>query len=145
VRAPPLPNSGHQTCPEPYLGSTQVHFVETLHALAGRVAGTELPEEEELKVHQKIEPRLPGGADDFPKYTAAHFYAAMYVQAAIRGYLARHQMKGVIGTIASSSSETAGAGVGAGVALHGRGNTAGVDAAAAAATLLMSEGHTGQQ
>lgn len=39
--------------------------------------------------------RLPDDLD-FPKYTAAHFYAALYVQAAVRGFLARHQMKTTI-------------------------------------------------
>jgi hypothetical protein len=43
----------------------------------------------------KIADRLPtfgeGGA--VPKYTAAHFHAALYVQAAVRGFLARYQMR----------------------------------------------------
>mmetsp|Transcript_11321 Transcript_11321/g.26831 ORF Transcript_11321/g.26831 Transcript_11321/m.26831 type:complete len:1216 (+) Transcript_11321:1-3648(+) len=68
-----------------------VHFLETLHALSGRVAGTRLPEEEEEHIHGKMLERLPDS--DFPKYSAAHYHAALYVQAAVRGFLARHQMK----------------------------------------------------
>eukprot|EP00803_Ostreobium_quekettii_P004182 evm.model.scf_87.7 EVM.evm.TU.scf_87.7 scf_87:110745-119200(-) len=75
--------------------NNKVHFLETLHALAGRVAGTQLPEEEEQIIHEKMYTRLPDDLE-FPKYTAAHFYAALYVQAAVRGFLARHQMKAVI-------------------------------------------------
>jgi hypothetical protein len=41
-------------------GSTPcVHFLETLHALAGRVAGTELPLSEEFRIHDKLVKRLP--------------------------------------------------------------------------------------
>eukprot|EP00951_Prasinocladus_malaysianus_P000337 scaffold2539_cov43-Prasinocladus_malaysianus.AAC.1 len=68
-----------------------VHFLETLHALSGRVAGTQLPDEEEEHIHLKLHERLPDTA--YPKYSAAHYHAALYVQAAVRGFLARHQMK----------------------------------------------------
>lgn len=74
----------------------QVHFLETLHALAGRIAGTEEPASEEQKVHQKLYPHLPPtDPDGPPKYTVAHFYAALYVQAAVRGFLKRHALQGV--------------------------------------------------
>jgi hypothetical protein len=72
----------------------QIHFLETMHALAGRLAGCEVPEEEEQKVRKQLYPRLPtkeGGAD--PKYSVSHFYAALYVQAAMRGFLKRHALK----------------------------------------------------
>jgi hypothetical protein len=36
-----------------------VHFLETLHALAGRVAGAELPSEEEYQVHHTLVKKLP--------------------------------------------------------------------------------------
>lgn len=78
----------------------QVHFLETLHALAGRVAGTFVPEGEEAKVHRRLHPRLPlppADPADAPKYTVAHFYAALYVQAAVRGFLRRHALCGVGG------------------------------------------------
>uniref|UniRef100_A0A7S1XCD4 Voltage-gated ion channel superfamily n=1 Tax=Tetraselmis chuii TaxID=63592 RepID=A0A7S1XCD4_9CHLO len=71
--------------------SGQVHFLETLHALSGRVAGTQLPEEEEEHIHMRMHERLPDS--NYPKYSAAHYHAALYVQAAVRGFLARHQMK----------------------------------------------------
>lgn len=65
-----------------------------MHALAGRLAGCEVPEEEEQKVRQQLYPRLPtkSGAED-PKYGVLHFYAALYVQAAMRGFLKRHALK----------------------------------------------------
>ena len=72
----------------------KIHFLETLHALAGRIAGTVLPQDEEEKIRGKIADRLPSfKASVLPKYTAAHFHAALYVQAAVRGFLARYQMR----------------------------------------------------
>jgi len=78
-----------------------IHFLETLHALAGRIAGTELPEDEEVKIRGKIADRLPvfKDASGVPKYTAAHYHAALYVQAAIRGFLARYQMRSKLATV----------------------------------------------
>jgi hypothetical protein len=65
-----------------------------MHALAGRLAGVEVPEDEEEKVRQKLYPRLPSkDAADIPKYGVSHFYAALYVQAAVRGFLKRHELK----------------------------------------------------
>lgn len=69
----------------------RVQFLETLHALSGRVAGTQLPEEDERRIHEKLCSHIPQEIG-FPKYTAAHVLAALYVQAAVRGFLARHQM-----------------------------------------------------
>jgi len=39
--------------------------------------------------------RLPtfDNAKDVPKFTAAHFHAALYVQAAVRGYMQRYRMR----------------------------------------------------
>lgn len=72
----------------------QVHFLETMHALAGRIAGTEVPDDEEQKVRRMLYPRLPSkDASDVPKYGVSHFYAALYVQAAVRGFLRRHALK----------------------------------------------------
>ena len=73
----------------------KIHFLETLHALTGRIAGTELPESEEVKVRDSMVDRLPTFASDkdVPKYTAAHFHAALYVQAAVRGYMQRYRMR----------------------------------------------------
>jgi len=75
--------------------SGRIHFLETLHALSGRIAGTILPEDEEVKIRGKIADRLPVFKDGagVPKYTAAHYHAALYVQAAVRGFLARYQMR----------------------------------------------------
>eukprot|EP00198_Chlamydomonas_reinhardtii_P012138 XP_001701475.1 voltage-gated Ca2+ channel, alpha subunit [Chlamydomonas reinhardtii] len=90
-----------------------VTFVETLHALAGRVAGTELPEIEEEWLVEKYSKRLPDGGAAFPKLTAAHFHAALYVQAAIRGFMARHKMRGMMQTLAGGPGG-AGGGTGSG-------------------------------
>jgi hypothetical protein len=47
--------------------NNKVHFLETLHALCGRVAGVHLPEDEEFVVHDKMISRLP--RDEIkPKY-----------------------------------------------------------------------------
>lgn len=70
----------------------QIHFLETLHGLAGRVAGTEVPEDEELPVHERLAGRLPSSGGGVPKYTVAHYYAALHVQAAIKGFLQRHAL-----------------------------------------------------
>lgn len=43
----------------PLRSNRQVHFLEVLHALAGRVAGAELPEDEEFVVHDRMIKWLP--------------------------------------------------------------------------------------
>ncbi len=68
-----------------------VHFMETLHSLAGRVAGTYLPENEEYEIHRKLVLKIPREAKR-PKYTAMHLYAACSVQVAIRGFMMRRQL-----------------------------------------------------
>ncbi len=67
-------------------GSSQF---EVLHALAARVSGTHLPPSEESRFHDKILDRLPSNKVSF--YTASHYYAVQYVQAAIRGLIARER------------------------------------------------------
>eukprot|EP00798_Chlamydomonas_sp_ICE-L_P001589 gene1589-32977_t len=42
-----------------------VHFLEVLHALAGRLAGTHLPHAEDIQIHHKVVQRLPD--DELPK------------------------------------------------------------------------------
>ena len=72
----------------------KIHFLETLHALAGRVAGTDLPEREMKKIRDTAQEKLPSLKDDFvPRYSASHYNAALYVQAAVRGFLARQELK----------------------------------------------------
>lgn len=113
----PLARAGWRPTPR-----TQVHFIETLHALAGRVAGTEVPPEEEEPVHRSLRAKLPpakgggggarrrssgawldaagvsgdgsaaGAVGSATRYTVAHYYAGLYVQAAVRGFLQRHRM-----------------------------------------------------
>lgn len=83
----------------------QIHFLETMHALAGRIAGAEVPEDEELKVRRMLYPLLPcKDASDVPKYGVSHFYAALFVQAAVRGFLRRHALKEGCSTHASTSN-----------------------------------------
>ena len=67
----------------------KVHYLEVLHALAARVSGTHLPPSEESRIHDKIADRLPSNKVSF--YTASHYYAVQYVQAAIRGLIARER------------------------------------------------------
>lgn len=64
--------------------SGKVHFMEVLHALAGKTAGVLLPLEEEGRLHEKLLQALPIDRVA-PKFTAGHFFAALYVQAAVRG------------------------------------------------------------
>ena len=52
-----------------------IHFLEAL--ASGRIAGTELPEDEEVRFG-KIPSRLPTNENGkVPKYTAAHYHAAL--------------------------------------------------------------------
>lgn len=74
-------------------GSPHVHFIEVLHALAGRIAGVQLPADEAEKAHARFVSILPPQAAEYPKYSAAHYHAALHVQAAVRGFLARHDME----------------------------------------------------
>lgn len=86
----------------------QIHFLETMHALAGRIAGTAVPEDEEQKVRRMLYPRLPSkDAADIPKYGVSHFYAALYVQAAVRGFLKRHALKEGRSTYSSMAGASA--------------------------------------
>ncbi|KAG1653438.1 hypothetical protein FOA52_010471 [Chlamydomonas sp. UWO 241] len=72
-------------------GVQSIHFMETLHALAGRVAGQNLPAEEEFTIHNRMVARLP--KDELPpKYSVADFYAALHVKASIQGFLVRRRL-----------------------------------------------------
>ncbi|KAJ9521132.1 hypothetical protein QJQ45_022836, partial [Haematococcus lacustris] len=70
----------------------RVHFLECLHAFAGRVAGAELPQEEEYRVHDKLVQRLPQSSQP-PKYNAGHYYSAQYIKSAVKGFLVRLQLE----------------------------------------------------
>lgn len=74
------------------LRDCRVHFLECLHALAGRVAGAELPQEEEYRVHDKLVQRLPRSSQP-PKYNAGHYYSAQYIKGAVKGFLVRLQLE----------------------------------------------------
>ena len=68
----------------------KIHFLETLHALAGRISAVKLPAQTENKVYKSLKSRLPTMPPSAtPKYTVSQYYAAIYVQAAIRGFLSR--------------------------------------------------------
>lgn len=58
------------------LRNQKIHFLETMHAMAGRVAGAEVPESEEFELHGQMITRLPKD-EDRPKYTLADYYAAV--------------------------------------------------------------------
>ena len=79
----------------------KMHFVEVLHALAARVAGTHLPPSQEYGLQLQLAKRVPqlrGYVDREPLYTVAHYHAALSVQAAVRGYLVRYaKTKGMTG------------------------------------------------
>jgi hypothetical protein len=42
----------------------RLHFLEVLHALTGRIAGAELPEEEEFRIHNQLVQRLPAVGEE---------------------------------------------------------------------------------
>ena len=90
----------------------ELHFLEVLHALSGRVAGTDLPLEEEEDIRNKIIDRLPtfNEKKGVPKYTAAHVHAALFVQAAVRGFLARYQMREEVKAAKKASKKVLGIG-----------------------------------
>jgi len=72
--------------------NNRIHFLETLHALAGRVAGAALPADEEYMIHNKMIQRLP--KEEVPlKYSVGDYYAALYVKTSIKGFLARAKLK----------------------------------------------------
>ena len=70
---------------------SRVHFLETLHCLMGHAAGTELPLEEDLRIHGQMFHLLPKTTEE-PEYTAAHYHSGKYVQASIQGFLIRERM-----------------------------------------------------
>jgi hypothetical protein len=77
-----------------YEGTPHVHFLEVLHALSGRIAGVQLPADETEKMQARFVGLVPDNEkNEFPKYSAAHYHAALHVQAAVRGFLARHRMR----------------------------------------------------
>ena len=92
-----LPHSHHWTSLRVSpTGRQGIHFVETLHALAGRISCEDLPAEaEEFLVHDKLIASIP--KSDVPtKYSAADYYAALYVKASIKGFLKRAEMARLI-------------------------------------------------
>ena len=72
----------------------KIHFLETLHALSARIAGTALPPDQESSLLRGMASRVPRVVKDMtapgPRYLVAQYMAALHVQAAVRGYLSRH-------------------------------------------------------
>ena len=77
-------------------GAPHVQFSEVLHALAGRIAGCEIPAADDLKARAQYAGIVPLRSLEPIKYGAAHYHAALHVQAAVRGFLARHDMQQVM-------------------------------------------------
>ena len=80
----------------------QIHYLETLHALAGMVAGTELPEAQAIKSLDDLAKWLPA-TGEYPRWSASHAYAGLYVAAAVRGFLCRETMRAQV-TLPGSNS-----------------------------------------
>lgn len=74
----------------------QLSFVEVMHALAGNVCGTELPDAAEEAVRPALARRLPRGSAA-TRFTAAHYHAADNVRAAIKGFLLRYTYRDQLG------------------------------------------------
>ncbi|GFR46010.1 hypothetical protein Agub_g7488 [Astrephomene gubernaculifera] len=73
----------------PIYKGNKVSYIEVLHALAGSVCYAALPEPAVDKVHRELSKRLPPD-DPHQRFSAAHYYAAVLVRAAIKGFLVRH-------------------------------------------------------
>eukprot|EP00198_Chlamydomonas_reinhardtii_P012109 XP_001701446.1 voltage-gated Ca2+ channel, alpha subunit [Chlamydomonas reinhardtii] len=78
-----------------YVGN-KLSFVEVMHALAGNVCGTELPDAAEEAVRPALARRLPRGSAA-TRFTAAHYHAADNVRAAIKGFLLRYTYRDQLG------------------------------------------------
>ena len=73
----------------------KINFHETLYSLAARVAAHPLPTTVEQEVRIKILKKLDYfkvSAQAETEYTAGHYHAAEYVQAAVRGFLTRYKV-----------------------------------------------------
>jgi hypothetical protein len=88
-----------------YCNAPHVHYLEVLHALAGRIAGVQLPMDEAEKVQTCFASLLPDNDKaDYPKYSAAHYHAALHVQAAVRGFLVRYRMRSQLDAMEASKA-----------------------------------------
>ncbi|GAX83896.1 hypothetical protein CEUSTIGMA_g11321.t1, partial [Chlamydomonas eustigma] len=76
------------------LRNQRIHFLETLHALAGRVAGADVPADQEFTIHDRLIQKLP--KDEIPpKYSVGDYYAALHVKTNIKGFLVRNTLEPV--------------------------------------------------
>lgn len=57
----------------------QPHRTQVLHALSGRVAGTDVPADQEDPLHDQLVPHIPPDFDGAPTHNAAQYYSAMCV------------------------------------------------------------------
>lgn len=93
------------TCDIP-MRDQRINFLETLLALSYRVAGAEIPEEDNDNLIQRMkevlnhEQHLPP-AD----FTVAHLYACLYVKGSIQGFLVRHSLRPIFSRYKEYESE----------------------------------------
>eukprot|EP00798_Chlamydomonas_sp_ICE-L_P013416 gene13416-19269_t len=83
----------------------RAHFLEALHALAGRLVGVALPMQEEVVIHNKLISKLP--TDDVPKYTAANYHDALTIADVIRRIVQRRDLKWQVITKSFTTMATA--------------------------------------
>ncbi|GAX76997.1 hypothetical protein CEUSTIGMA_g4444.t1 [Chlamydomonas eustigma] len=76
----------------PLRNMNQVHFLETLHALTGRVAGVEVPDDHQFTINNKPVEKLPKD-ENVMAYSLAEYYAALYVKSVIKGFLIRRKLQ----------------------------------------------------
>jgi hypothetical protein len=72
--------------------------------------GCELPEDDSIKAYNTLARKLLPLDEPYPKYTAGHLFAAQYVQAAVRGFLARYGISHRGGEAAAAVQAAAAAG-----------------------------------
>ena len=72
----------------------RINFLETLMALAYKVAGADIPEEDNENLVKKIEELLNHEQNLPPaRYRVAHLYSALFVKANIQGFLVRLSLR----------------------------------------------------
>ena len=81
------------TCDIP-MRDSKINFLETLLALSYRVAGADIPEEDNENLIRKMREVLNQEQPLPPaRFTVAHLYACLYVKSNIQGFLVRHSLR----------------------------------------------------
>ena len=83
-----------------------VHFLEVLHAIMGRVAFTDLPQDQTTGLYSQMIERLPSKIVDLT-HNVADYYSALTLRAAIRGHLVRVRLHQLLDQDTAAAAEEA--------------------------------------